>query len=690
MLTLPVARHPASALPSDLTDTLLNTWILGWDAQRLGRGLGGLWDAPIFFPYRHTLAFSENLLGLAPFAAPVYWTSGNPLLAYNAAFLASFVVAGVGMYLLAFELTGSGGAALVAGAFYAFGPFKLAQIAHIQTIATGWMPIALWALHRYFATGARRWTAILAAAWILQALSNSYLAYFMALPIAIVAADGLLRAPNLRRALRDLGVAAAAVAIAMLPVAAAYLAARIQYHQTRDVAEIAALSADVRSYLVGKSSIGVWRWLPTAVVVDPEKELFPGIVAILLAILGLVRGERLARLYGWIAVAAFVLSLGPIVHVWGRAAIAHAPYSWLLAVVPGMNGMRVPARFAIVVVAALAVMAAYGMRAILTRVAPRARPAVVAVCLLAIVAEGWAVPLPVEPYPARGHADDRAVGSWLKDRPPGGVLHLPLTTLNYVELNYQYATLFTGRPIVNGFSGYNAPLHDFLADSSSPLYDFDRFAATVDMLRAIGVRAVVVHGDDYPRSGRDPVEAARTIDAIRRSGQVAGEMRVGRTAAFELAGPTALVLANVVQFPVDSSHFTLTASEAPDRLAALGDRNLDSRWIAGLGGQNGSSWIAARFDAPIDAARLELRLARRSLSDYPRVLRIESTMSDGTVRTLYEGSPYAQLANALLADPDYPPLTIEFPANRTATLTIRQTAATRRAWSVHELRIWRR
>jgi hypothetical protein len=70
VLTLPVAAHPASTLPSDLVDTLLNTWILGWDADRLAHGLHGVWNAPIFFPYHDTLAFSENLFGLGFLVAP--------------------------------------------------------------------------------------------------------------------------------------------------------------------------------------------------------------------------------------------------------------------------------------------------------------------------------------------------------------------------------------------------------------------------------------------------------------------------------------------------------------------------------------------------------------------------------------------------------------------------------------------
>src|SRR4051794_17294439 len=98
--TMPLATHLRRALPSDLLDTLLNAWIIGWDADRLRHGLAGVWNAPIFFPYTNTLAFSESLLGIAVFVAPVYWATQNAVLAYNVAFVAAFVFAGTGMYLL--------------------------------------------------------------------------------------------------------------------------------------------------------------------------------------------------------------------------------------------------------------------------------------------------------------------------------------------------------------------------------------------------------------------------------------------------------------------------------------------------------------------------------------------------------------------------------------------------------------
>ena len=696
VLTLPLALNLKRTLPSDLADTLFTTWVIGWDADRLRHGLRGVWDAPIFFPYRGTLAFSENLLGVAVFVAPLYWITRDPVLTYNAAFLLSFVIAGVGMYLLARELTGSRAAAFAGGLYFAFGPFRMAQIAHVQMVATGWIPIALWGLHRYFATRRAPWLALFAAAWILQALSNMYIGYFIALPIAVVAADGVWRAHGARaRTLLHLAGAAALAAALLAPVGTAYDRARLDLHQTRSIGEIAALSADARSYLVGKNTIGAWRWLPTAVGTDPERELFPGIFAVALAAVGLwsagrVPGQtRWARLYALVAAIAFVLSMGPTVRVWGAVLTAHGPYGWLLRVVPGMDGMRVPARFAIIVVTGLSVLVACGVAWLVGRVTPSARPVAIAACLLALVADGFAAPIPVVPYSARGRAEDRAVASWLADRAPGALLHLPPLPAEYQELHYEFMTLTHGHPIVNGFSGYGTPLIAFLGSAASPLYDVDRFAATVRMLRSLGVRYVIVHPGDYDAVARADSVAEHTIAAFRASDQIAKEAGLPGVTAFELEPWTAPANDGTSIVPIDPRELTVSASEAADRIGNLFDGDPDTRWIAGLGGQNGSSWVRVQLAHRADVARLSLQIAERSMTDYPRMLRVESEGPDGRIRTLYDGSPFPELGSAIVRDGRYPNLTVELPHNDTVALRIRQTAPGRASWSIHELRLSR-
>ena len=697
VLTLPLALHPARTLPSDLGDTLLTTWIVSWDADRIRHGLRGLWDAPIFYPYRGTLAFSETLLGVAVFAAPVYWMTADPVLTYNVAFVLSFAIAGIGMYLLARELTGSRAAAFAAGMYYAFGPLRMSQISHIQMVATGWIPFALWGLHRYFSTRQFRWLAAFALSWVLQTLSNTYAGYFIALPIAIVVLDGVTRAKRGRgRVLAHLCAAGLIAGIALAPAGLAYYRARTLHHQVRAVEEIVANSADLRAFVVGKNSVGIWRWLPTAVSIDPEKELFPGLFALGLAAIGVYAAIRVRErrrtgvVYLSIAIAAVALSLGPHVRIWGTIVTEHGPYSWLLALVPGMDGMRVPARFAIVAIAAVSVLLAIGVEWILAHAAPALRPMIPAACVLMVIADGWTVPITTVRYTARGRPEDRAVASWLADRAPGALLHLPVRPPTGEQmLDYQFMTLVHRHPIVNGYSGYATPLLDFLASGTSPIHDLARFPSTVRMLRAIGVRYVVVHPGDFDGASRADALPEHTIEAFRTSGQVVKEAALPQVTAFELQPWSEAPDAKAPTVLLEPRELTASASEAADRVANLFDGDRDTRWIAGLGGQDGSSWVRVQLSRPMDVARVSLQIAERSMTDYPRVLRIESEDAAGRSRVLYEDTPYTELGKAVVENGQYPDLVISLPDNDTAALTIRQTAPSRTSWSIHELRLWR-
>ena len=258
-LTYPVVREMTRALPGDLGDPLLNAWTLAWDADRLRHGLQGLWDAPIFYPYPNTLAYSEHLLGIAVLTAPVQWLSGNAVFTYNVAFLLSYVLAGAGMYLLTASLTGNRLAAVVASVAFAFLPFRVSHVAHLQVLMYGWMPIGLWALHRFFGSGSRRALATFVVVFLLQGLSNGYYLYFFALPVVAVIAFELWRRPEHRpHRMAQLGVAGAFTLLVLAPVIAAYYQVRTDQQLVRSREDIARYSADVASYLEGSPALTLW------------------------------------------------------------------------------------------------------------------------------------------------------------------------------------------------------------------------------------------------------------------------------------------------------------------------------------------------------------------------------------------------------------------------------------------------
>src|SRR5689334_6921429 len=103
VVALPLLRGFGSLIPHDAGDPVLNSWILWWSTRAVPFTTAW-WDAPMFFPMRHALALSEVLVGLLPLSAPIQALTGNPLAAYNTAFLLSFPLSALAGRALALEL----------------------------------------------------------------------------------------------------------------------------------------------------------------------------------------------------------------------------------------------------------------------------------------------------------------------------------------------------------------------------------------------------------------------------------------------------------------------------------------------------------------------------------------------------------------------------------------------------------
>ena len=158
------------------------------------------------------------------------------------------------------------------------------------------------------------------------------------------------------------------------------------------------------------------------------------------------------------------------------------------------------------------------------------------------------------------------MAEWLRDAPPGAVLHLPINNSAFQELHYQYATLLHGHPLVNGFSGWSTPLQELMRQPWMPIYDYARFAATVRMFRSIGVRYVVVHSTDYNVTQLADGELTRTLRG-RASGQIRSERPLLDAYGFDLE-PWPAVDAHASAVPISAGEFSVDVSQQIEARAA--------------------------------------------------------------------------------------------------------------------------
>jgi hypothetical protein len=696
VVTYPVIRSATHALPGGLGDPLLGSVLLAWDADRIRHGFQGLWDAPYLFPHHHTLAYTEHLLGIALFTAKIEWLTGNPILAYNVAYVGSYALAGFGMFLLARDLWGRTDAALLSGLAFAVTPYRIAQTTHLQVLINGWMPVALWALHRYFASGSRRWLALFAAAYAVLGLSNGYYLYFFLLPIAVVTGVELAW-PRLPRArvLADLAVAALGVAAVIAPVAWVYYSLQRARGFARSVDELPGLSAQLLDYF--RVGYGAWTWGGLLRLGGAERELFQGFVVLTFALAGActvrranadapVRGNwsRAVGAYLLVTALAVWLSMGPGI---GR------PYGLLFHVIPGLSGLRVPARLAAVVIVGLAVLAGAGFAFLFERL-PRGTAAALAVALAALIlVEGQHSGGVLSEVGVPGERTwQRAAYDWLRTSPPGAVVELDITRMNDFHpftTMYQLNTLRHRHPIVNGYAGWPSQLQEFLGDGMSPIHEPGHIADVLRGLRAIGVRYVLLHESTF--AGRsDPTRIIAEIRAER--GQIVQVQRFGDIWAWRLSAdrPPGPAQAFSGEFrPIDPRSLQLRASTAESRLPFIVDGDVETRWMTGQP-QTGTEWIELGFAHPTDVARLRLETASRGLLDYPRTLAVESIDPAGRATTLFDGTVVEQMIEALATDEQRAPIDFDFRPNDSVALRLRQTGQSQAWWSVFEMALWQR
>ena len=146
-MTWPTLRHPTTTLPEDLGDPSLIAYMLAWGGHALRTDPAGLWDASVFYPERTTLAFTDSFLGYAPLG--LLGTGPDAaVLRYNILFVLVAALAFVGAYALARQLGARWQGAAVAGAAFAYAPWRWSQAGHLQVLSTGGIALALAMLAR--------------------------------------------------------------------------------------------------------------------------------------------------------------------------------------------------------------------------------------------------------------------------------------------------------------------------------------------------------------------------------------------------------------------------------------------------------------------------------------------------------------------------------------------------------------
>lgn len=730
----PLPINMMRGVAHDAGDPLLNAWIMWWSTRAMPL-TQAWWNAPMFYPAAGTFAFSEHLLGQAPLAVPLIALTGSPLFGYNVVLLATYVLSGLGGYFLAFTLTRRHDASFVAGLAFAFAPYRVAQLPHIQVLTAFWTPVCLAALHKYDREPSARWAALAAGAWLMQSLSNGYFMFFLSVLLALWFAWFAIGRWSIAQFARVAGFFLVA-AMLLLPFLLGYRAIlHDTYGFSRHLGTIQDYSADVGALFHASSELWLWGWVRA--VPKAEGELFPGPTIVLLSLfailaarpfaasaeltparrwlrrifavlfvvlliaslmpffygswrltVGGVRLVSIARadkpmtlaalaLIGWMStlpmmVAAvrrrsvlpfytlavfvmWVLALGPDPTFFGNRALYEAPYRWLMRL-PGFDGLRVPARFWMMCLVCLSVLAALAIN----RLHGRARRVVVALAAAGLVLDGWPKTFFVLPEPERRPA------------PPGIVARLDLPLTLDVDAQALYQQTFEEIPLYNGFSGYGAP-HLY------PMREL-LLAGDVRILQALtsrgAVGVVIDHHFDEKGQHRQFVAAY--------PGARLHESHATWSSYVLPAGQAGDLLPDRAGQPVPIK--SLDAFPSPPHTPRALDGNLRTRWSGGV--QRAAADFTIELEQAGRVAQVVAALGE-FMTDFPIRLRVSVSPDGSQWEIVHDGDTMLHAYYAAVRYPREIPLVIPVDRDNVRFIRLQQMGWGKHDWSIAEIQVRR-
>lgn len=492
VMTEPLIFHFRDYAMAGLEDGAMSIWNLWWMKYSvMNLGQSPFHTDFLFYPDGASLTFHsmpkvQGLVGI-----PLQYLVGITM-AYNIIFLLTFVLTALATYWLVYQLLGERLPAFLAGVLYAYCPARWGHLGHSQLLATMLIPVYILLLikgREALEKGGRRpwiYFSLAGLALAVTAYDTEYYAVFMLMFSALYFFFYVpfeWKASLFRRwglLFVGLTVSATVFTAIFLPM---LLAAKREIGASGDFVTFPAnwaimYSADLLAFFVphirGEYLGSIFRYSSAAEIT------FLGWLAMILAVAGIVAYRRRRDTWLWVMTALFfgVLALGPKVIILGKVTGIPAPYL-VLTKVPVLNSVRVPSRFVVIVMLAVAILAAYGCSALFSTIRRRgwssaAVPLAAVVILLLIYIEFK--PL----YPLSSTTSPSVYSEIAASDIPGSVITLPMgweAGAYNTGLERTYTEMFQidhKRPILGGmlarapkelvFQGIYTPVVDFLAD----------------------------------------------------------------------------------------------------------------------------------------------------------------------------------------------------------------------------------
>ncbi len=387
----------------------------------------------------------------------------------------------------------------------------------------------------------------------------------------------------------------------------------------------------------------------------------------------IVREGNDRLVYAGILILAFLFTFG-----------VRGPYYFLIKYVPGFDGLRAASRFHIFVLFSLAVLAAFGVSSLLTRLGSWKKTVLVSLIPLLILAEYFSVPIPLSRIPVKEEIPE--VYRWLASQKEDfALVELPLPQLPSPDFTQEclrlYFSTYHWKKLVNGYSGHFSPLYVELL-RRWPMYSLRQ---NIEDLEPLNLRYLLLHSENFSQKGLSNIISGllemqndlRLVDCL------------GAVYIFEFfpsSGNLARDVAKEKEALISRQGFKLRANANEDQVRAATDGSLTTRWDSGP--QQKGQYFEIDLGSTMMIEGISLMLGQYA-ENFPRSYLVE-TSPDGFAWKEVARQEQVRLPLVSFLRPRELPLKIRFPPVEARCIKITNLGEDPvHSWSICEIGIFK-
>jgi hypothetical protein len=514
-------------LEPNAVDPAFNQWILGWGNHALTHYPWRYFEANMYYPYHHTLAWGDHLFSLVLMSLPLIPLFGV-LGAYNLILIGSTALAGFSMYLLAKYITKQQAAAIIAGVMWGYMTSRIDERGHIQVQVIQWIPLVFLFAEKIRFEFSRKNFILFVIFSFLALATNFYLTMYTVIGFGVYVVflfiSGGLNIKSLGRIVLGFGLAA------LLALPLYIISILIQLHDPviRDNASQVSMAI---------SGLLPWPWPGHLLrsflaehghaVTQPPTNHSLGLLTYFFFLFGVIRlwlergkwrENRRMIVFLIVAFVMFAMAIGPHGY-WFDKTIIHYnvffdfPYNHI----PGYEAIRMPMRAHTVGALGVMLFAVWGLAFMIKRIPTKWQYAVVVLCAAWIIIEQS--PAPLKLYPTYDYSKAEAY-HWLQSQPGEfPIVEYPLFPgsggghkNDLIEAKRMYfSTYHWKRRVTGSISPYRPDSYGWDAELIDGLGENPE---AIEWLQTNKVKYVLLIPDDFVTLGIDAVAAKHKTDFI--------------------------------------------------------------------------------------------------------------------------------------------------------------------------------